>query len=223
MEKKELYRHSMPDFQQPGQAYFVTWSLFDAIPPKALVDYTDKLHQLYLQIQQFKKLNGDELLLNSLKLEFNLTRRNYLKAFDELLHLQQNSIVNLSKESNSNILMNAFTFWEGKRIQNYAFTIQSNHVHWVLYVFDTDEKGNPVYLEDILQSVKQNSSTVITKIEGMNGSLWQKESYDTTIRDDAHLFNAIDYTINNPVQAGLVENWYEWKGTRLFVDFPDIN
>jgi len=223
MEKKEFYHHALPDFQQPGQAYFVTWSLFDAIPPKALVNYTDKLHQLFLQIQEFKKMNGDELLLNSMKLEFNDTRRNYLKAFDELLHLQQNSIVNLSKESNSNILMNAFTFWEGKRIQNYAFTIQSNHVHWVLYVFDTDEKGNPVYLQDILQSVKHNSSTVITKIEGINGPLWQKESYDTTIRDDAHLYNAIEYTINNPVKAGLVENWYDWKGTRLFIDFPDIN
>src|SRR5659263_575603 len=27
MEKKEFHRHYLPHFQQPGQAYFVTWSL----------------------------------------------------------------------------------------------------------------------------------------------------------------------------------------------------
>jgi len=31
MEKKEFHRHYLPHFQQPGQAYFVTWSLKDAV------------------------------------------------------------------------------------------------------------------------------------------------------------------------------------------------
>ena len=222
MEKKEFYRHALPHFQQPGQAYFVTWSLIDAIPPNALVEYTDKLHLLYLRIKQANDKNGDFLLLNSLKSEFNLTRRKYLKAFDDLLHEQKISIVNLSKEANRTILINALTFLEGKKLENYAFCIMSNHVHWVLWVYDTDENGNQVYLQDILQSVKRSSATLINKIEGISGALWQKESYDTTIRDDNHLYNAIDYTINNPVKAGLVTNWYEWKGTRLFNDTSEI-
>ena len=89
MEKKESYRHSLPHFQQPGQAYFVTWCLKDAIPPKALSDYTDKLNLLYTQIQYYKNNNVDDTILNSLKSEFNLIRKNYLKAFDDLLHLQK--------------------------------------------------------------------------------------------------------------------------------------
>ena len=222
MEKKEFYHHSLPHFQQPGQAHFVTWCLKDAIPPKALAEYTDKLHILYTQIQHYKDKNDDNIILNSLKLEFNLARKKYLKAFDDLLHLQKKSIVNLSKESNRTILMNSLTFWEGKKIENYAYSIMSNHIHWVFKVFNTDENGNAVYLQDILQSVKRYSATVINKIEGISGSLWQKESYDTTIRDDIHLYNAIDYTINNPVKAGLVNNWYEWKGTRLFNDSGNL-
>jgi len=43
MEKKESYRHILPHFQQPGQAYFVTWNLKDAVPPKALERYTIQL------------------------------------------------------------------------------------------------------------------------------------------------------------------------------------
>jgi len=43
MNKRESYHHLLPHFQQPGQAYFVTWSLIDAIPPKALSIYTNQL------------------------------------------------------------------------------------------------------------------------------------------------------------------------------------
>ncbi len=40
MEKKEFYRKHLPHFQQSGQAYFVTWCIKDAVPPKALESYT---------------------------------------------------------------------------------------------------------------------------------------------------------------------------------------
>ena len=38
MEKKEYYRRELPHFQQPGQSYFVTWNLKDAVPAKAFVN-----------------------------------------------------------------------------------------------------------------------------------------------------------------------------------------
>jgi len=46
MEKNEFHRANLPHFQQPGQAYFVTWNLQDAIPAKVLKDYTEKLMQM---------------------------------------------------------------------------------------------------------------------------------------------------------------------------------
>jgi hypothetical protein len=46
MEKKEFYRQYLPHFQQPGQAYFITWSLKDAVPPKAFASYTQELYAL---------------------------------------------------------------------------------------------------------------------------------------------------------------------------------
>ena len=139
-----------------------------------------------------------------------------MNASDDLLHIQTMLIVNLSAEFNTDILKNALCYWEGKRIENYAITIMPNHVHWVIRLFDKDEKDNPVYLQDILQSVKRFSSNQINKLENRKGSLWQSESFDTTIRDEFHLYNAINYTLDNPVLAGLVKNWWEWKGTKLF-------
>ena len=54
MEKKEHYRHLLPHFQQPGQAYFVTWNLKGAVPAKAFSSYTKKIAELNAQIISLK-------------------------------------------------------------------------------------------------------------------------------------------------------------------------
>ena len=90
-----------------------------------------------------------------------------------------------------------------------------NHVHWVLKVFQNDRMGNPVYLQDIMQSIKRHTARKINLSAGRSGSLWQKESFDTTIRDETHLYHAIEYTLNNPVNAGLVKKWEDWPGNFL--------
>lgn len=216
MEKKEYHRRHLPHFQQSGQAYFVTWCIKDAVPPKALESYTVKLNDISNQIDNAKMSKADDRIISDLKIEYYRIRKKYMKAFDNLLHLQTEFIVNLSKEENTQVIIQALCFWEGKRIKNYALCVMSNHVHWVFRVFDKDENGEPIYLQDILQSVKRFSANQINKQENRTGTLWHNESYDTTIRDNLHLHNAINYTIENPVSAGLVENWWEWKGTKLF-------
>jgi hypothetical protein len=50
MERKEYYKQNLPHFQQPGQAYFVTWCLKDAVPKKALKRYTQQLEILKSQL-----------------------------------------------------------------------------------------------------------------------------------------------------------------------------
>jgi len=216
MEKKEFYRQALPHFQQSGQAYFVTWFLKDAVPPKALEVYSRQLNELKSSIEISKKNNISEKMISDLKFAFYIARKKYMKAYDDLLHLQTKFIVNLSNDENTKIVLKSLCFWEGKRIQNYAICVMSNHVHWVFRVLENDENGDPIYLQDILQSVKRFSANKINKLENLSGTLWQGESYDTTIRDELQLHNAINYTINNPVSAGLVKNWWEWKGTMYF-------
>jgi REP element-mobilizing transposase RayT len=108
--------------------------------------------------------------------------------------------------------MDTLKFWNGKKLSNHAICVMPNHVHWVLQLFETDKNEKPVYLEDILYSVKRFSATEVNKLENRSGKLWQKESFDTTIRDEKHLHNAIEYTLNNPVKAGFVKDWRDWPG-----------
>lgn len=219
MEKKEFYRQYLPHFQKPGQAYFITWSLKDAIPAKAFSSYTQKLILLKDQINAQKRLNASDMIIKNLEKEFQNVRRKYFKAYNDLLDLEQHSSINLSKPENTKVLAESLFFWEGKKLITDAYCIMNNHVHWVFTTLEKDDKGNPVYVQDIMKSVKQFTSNRINKLENRTGTLWQKENFDTTIRDHEHMYNAINYTLNNPVKAGLISHWRLWPASYCADDF----
>lgn len=216
MEKKEFHRANLPHFQQPGKAYFVTWNLQDAIPANALKDYTEKLKQMRGNIDFAVKSNQPSEQISGLQYEYNILRKKMMKAFEDLLHLKNKCIVDLSNPENTTIVQKALCYWDGKKLENYALCVMPNHVHWVFKLYEKDENGIPVWLDDILKSVKQFSATQINQLEHLKGTLWHKESWDTTIRDHRHLYEAIEYTRNNPVVAGLVSDRNDWKGTLIF-------
>jgi putative transposase len=230
MEKKEAYRNRLPHFQLPGQAYFVTYCLKDSVPPKAFLRYTQQLENLKREIEKCKVGCGDfqspkiyiaiTNRVTQLKQQYYVVRKQYIKAYDDLLDAQQNPTVNLSNPVNLTILIEILKFWENKKINNIAFSIMPNHVHWIFELLKADTEGKPVYLQDILQSVKRKSSRQINLFENRTGALWQKESFETTIRDEKHLYYAIRYTLNNPVNAGLVTDWKNWQGTQYFDNHP---
>ena len=209
----EHYRHILPHYQQPGQAYFMTWCLKNAIPPKALARYTKTLEELKAEIESARKLKNNQQLIVLLEQDYRSVRKQYMKAFDDLLHLQTEPFIDLSKPEYTNIIAEALLFFENDKVKNYAYCIMPNHVHWFFLTFEKDKEELPVYVEDIMQSVKRHSAKKINDLENRKGALWQKESFDKTIRDDKHLYRAIEYTLNNPVVAGLVKNREDWPGS----------
>ena len=213
MEKKESYRHTLPHFQKQGQAYFVTWNLQDAIPPKVFYKFARKLNLLKAQINTMEQLPSGFQELERVKREFVLHRKKYIQAYADMLDNRKSPAINLSDPEIIEILVSTLQFWHGRKIHNFAFTVMPNHVHWVFEMYPRNQDGNPLYLQDLMQSVKRFSSNRINKVLGRTGPLWQKESFDTTIRNDRHLQCAIRYTLNNPVKAGLVGNWTDWPGS----------
>ena len=213
MEKKESYRHTLPHFQKQGQAYFVTWSLKDAIPHKVVYKAARKLNLLRLQIKTLEQLPSEFMALARAKKEYFQYRKKYIQAYAEILDNCKSPAINLSDPEIVEILVSTLQFWHGRKINNFAFTVMPNHVHWVFELYPRNQDGNPLYLQDLMQSVKRFSSNRINKVLGRTGPLWQKESFDTTIRNYRHLQCAIRYTLNNPIKAGLVGNWTDWPGT----------
>jgi len=209
--KKESYKHILPHFQLPGQAYFVTWCLKETVPAKVVKKYSQELEKIKVQIEFAEKYKTGNL--EEIKRQYYIKRKKYFKAFDEALNVMNKTSIDLSKKENLFILKEALEFWQGKRLENYAWCVMTNHVHWVFGTLEKDNEGDPVYLQDIMHSVKRYSSNKINKVNNRDGALWQKESFDTTIRNEKHLNNVIEYTLNNPVHARLVKNRRDWTGS----------
>jgi hypothetical protein len=66
MNKKEFHRANLPHFQQPGQAYFITWNLQNAIPAKALKEYSEKLTQIKVSVDFAEKTKQSSEQINVL-------------------------------------------------------------------------------------------------------------------------------------------------------------
>ena len=83
-----------------------------------------------------------------------------------------------------------------------------NHIHLVFELLDKEKQ-----IGEILGSIKKYSARRSNKILNQTGHFWQTESYDRLVRDDIELYFIIKYVLLNPVNAGLIEHWNEWKGT----------
>ena len=95
---------------------------------------------------------------------------------------------------------------DGKDYNLICYCIMPNHIHLVFSLLKNN-RG----ISKIMQSIKGASSREINKILNTEGRLWQDESFDRLVRDDLELYNIINYVINNPVEAQLVNNWKDWK------------
>jgi REP element-mobilizing transposase RayT len=93
-----------------------------------------------------------------------------------------------------------------------AFCIMSNHVHAVFAPLIKDD-GNYHSLSAILHSLKLYTARKANSLLNRKGSFWHPESYDHVVRNDKELERVIQYVLNNPVKAGLAQEWEEWPWT----------
>lgn len=99
---------------------------------------------------------------------------------------------------------------DGKTYRLQAWTIMPNHVHLVVDVWETP-------LSKLLNLWKGASARAANLVLLRSGHFWEREYFDTLIRDEEHLKRAIRYTEANPVKAGLVaerKSW-PWGSARL--------
>jgi hypothetical protein len=65
-------------------------------------------------------------------------------------------------------------------------------------------------LAKLMQSWKRFIARESNKILGREGTFWQREYWDTYMRDAAQTLKAIKYIENNPVKAKLVRETKDW-------------
>ena len=80
-----------------------------------------------------------------------------------------------------------------------AAVVMPDHVHLLLM----PRPG--VTLSRIMKGIKGASAHKLNQSRDRTGQVWQDESWDRIIRDEAELQEKLQYMLHNPVKAGLVK------------------
>lgn len=93
------------------------------------------------------------------------------------------------------------------------FSIMANHVHTVIKPLKRVAKEGAAYnaLSSIMQSLKGYTAHEANQLLDREGEFWAHESYDHWIRDHNEWQRIVAYVLNNPLKAGYVKRWQDWK------------
>jgi len=179
-------RRKLPHIQLPDSILFITWRLAFDLPKHSKGDVSD-------------------------------IESSFLEAFsqyDSLLDKSESARIDISREPYLSITKQAIHHYAGKRYELYAFCIMPNHLHLIVKPMLKDIT-NYYSLNEITLSIKSYTAHAIKKFNKHIDKVWQTESYDHVIRDEKELLKLLEYVINNPVEAGLADNWESWEGTYI--------
>ncbi|HTP12246.1 MAG TPA: transposase, partial [Bacteroidota bacterium] len=127
----------------------------------------------------------------------------------------------LSDERIADLIAGSIRYRDGRDYDIAAYCVMPNHVHLVIGTGEHDlfkpvgQIGNLSNkpFSKIMQSLKRYTATQANNILCRSGKFWQDESYDHIVRDEAEFEHVVEYVIYNPVKAGLVKRWRDWKWT----------
>ncbi|PJJ59078.1 REP-associated tyrosine transposase [Hymenobacter chitinivorans] len=184
------YERNLPHRLPPGSDIFLTFRLADSLPGNIIL-------RLQLQFS-----SGEETEDNYAK------QRRYFGKFDNLLDGATHGPIWLQEPRIADLVGASLRHFHGKAYQLICYCIMPNHVHLVVSFPD---EAPP--LAKTIQRIKGYTALQANQLLNRRGQFWQRETYDHIIRSSEEMQRVIAYTINNPVKAGLVDNWEQWPYT----------
>ncbi len=175
----------LPHWEQGSVWYFVTFRLADALP-REVVEEMQQQRERWKQTHDLNHLSREELA------EYY---RLFSERYQNLLNAGSGSCV-LREPAIARIVYDALRFFDHQRYDLDEVVVMPNHVH--LLVKPLAGHG----LTDILHSWKSYTANRINERLGRVGQLWQHESYDHIVRNEAAMNAIRRYIRENPSKAG---------------------
>jgi putative transposase len=205
---KPEYKRNLPHIQPPGATLFVTFRLANSLPQTVLRQLQEEAASREKQITLVAAAHEqDKLLYQERKRQFGQWDSSLDKTISGQSWLRQPEIADM--------VAGSLHYRHGKSYKLDTFCIMPNHVHTV---FTPLKKQEDYYaLHTILHSLKRHTARQGNKILGREGQFWHHESYDHVVRDHHEWERIVRYVLYNPVKAGLVSSWEDWRWTYLRV------
>lgn len=187
------YQRNLPHRLPPGETIFVTFRLADSLPAAVLA----RLRQEWSELPE----TVDAAVAYA-------RQRRYFGKFDDQLDVAATGPVWLSQATIAQLVQQALHWADERKYQLVCYAIMPNHVHLVVSLPDVAPS-----LARTLQALKGYTGHAANTLLGRTGQFWQRESYDHVVRSGPELERVIAYVINNPVKAGLTDDWQKWPFT----------
>lgn len=188
---KHFHRRNLPHLYFNDGIYFITSRLINSIP-------MEKLEQLK---NETKNISDEK-------------QKRLFEKYDALMNSGEYGEKYLKNPKCAEIVKDTLHYPDGKEYKLICYCIMPNHFHMVFELLQNN-KG----ISKIMQSIKRISARDCNTILSRSGAFWQDESFDRWVRDEKELYFVIRYILLNPVTAGLVNDWKDWKYTYCHPDY----
>ncbi|MCA9731518.1 transposase [candidate division KSB1 bacterium] len=188
-------RGVLPHYKKAGATYWVTFHLADSLP-QAVLRKIEAEREIWVKLKQKEDIRLEEQNRQWNRL-YAKRIQSWLDAGIGACWLQQPEIGKMVAE--------ALQHFRGQRYDLTAWVVMPNHVHVLVTPYDGWT------LSSITHSWKSYSATQANRMLQRQGEpFWQVESYDHIVRNTREHQILYDYTINNPVKAGLCKHPKDW-------------
>ena len=205
-----FYRRNLPHIHPDGYPIFITFNLINSLPAEIV-------KELKAQREQELKATKDK------DEQYNIHKRHFAR-YDKWLDRSEHGYRWLESENIAQIVADEIHNMSKERYRLIADCIMPNHVHLLIEAFLVNRphhKGATAKypVTDTLRLLKGRTARFCNLEIHRSGAFWHHESYDHYARNEKEAERIILYIINNPVKAGLVKEWKDWKYTYVNPEF----
>jgi REP element-mobilizing transposase RayT len=197
---KTHYQRNLPHLLPPGAIIFFTFRLVDSIATAALQRLVEE-RELAIQDALCQPLATGRVI--------NIKKQHFAK-YDALLDKADYGPMWLRVPAIAEAVAQKIKLLTELEVGILAYCIMSNHVHLVVQLPELPDFS----AARMMQRLKGRTALAANKLLGRQGeAFWRHESYDHVVRDGKEQERVVAYVVNNPVKAGLVEDWTQWPYT----------
>jgi REP element-mobilizing transposase RayT len=206
------YRRNLPHVHPDGFPLFITFRLADSLPKEIILNLKEERERtLKSTADSFERYSIEE---------------GYFERYDEYLDRCASGPRWLENHEVAKVVANKISDMDNLRYKLFAYCIMPNHVHLIIEPYQVQQlkhRGKSVNypVTETMRLLKGSTARECNIALKRNGSFWQHESYDHFIRSEKEFERTIKYVLHNPVKAGSVQDWTDWKFTYVNPEFGE--